>query len=110
MIPSRDRLSEWRDRLSEYRSSGLTVAAWCRKNGLSEFTYYYWRRRIASSSACAPTAVVEQQWLPLAVTVEGSTVQQLTVRIGRAEIDVSAGFDPGLLASVVKVLEGRHAE
>lgn len=40
------RLAVWTQRIAEYRSSGISVKRWCRENGVSEKTYYYWQRRI----------------------------------------------------------------
>lgn len=40
------KLSEWAERVSECRNSGLSVKTWCRENGVSEQTYYKWQRRL----------------------------------------------------------------
>ena len=40
------RLSEWTQRIEERKNSGISVKNWCRENGVSEKTYYYWQRRI----------------------------------------------------------------
>ena len=40
------RLAVWTQRIAECRSSGTSVKSWCRENGVSEKTYYYWQRRI----------------------------------------------------------------
>ncbi|MDY3954655.1 MAG: hypothetical protein SOY83_04130, partial [Anaerovoracaceae bacterium] len=45
-LNSQNKLSLWAGRISECRSSGMTARAWCRENGLSEKTYYYWQRRL----------------------------------------------------------------
>lgn len=42
VMSSQERLENWTTRIMACRSSGMTVRAWCRKNGLSEKTYYYW--------------------------------------------------------------------
>lgn len=40
------RLAVWTQRIAECRSCGTSVKSWCRENGVSEKTYYYWQRRI----------------------------------------------------------------
>lgn len=40
------KLSDWAEQVSACRSSGLSVKTWCRKNGVSEQTYYKWQRRL----------------------------------------------------------------
>ncbi len=39
-------LAEWKDRIMDCRTSGLTVQVWCEKNGLNRSTYYRWEREI----------------------------------------------------------------
>ena len=46
VMSKQDRLENWTARIMACRSSGMTVRAWCRENGLSEKTYYYWQRRL----------------------------------------------------------------
>ena len=43
-------LEEWQDRIYARQSSGLTVAAWCKANGVSECSYYYWLRKLRESA------------------------------------------------------------
>jgi hypothetical protein len=40
---------EWRLRIAEWRSSGLTQALYCRENGLALATFGYWKRRLVES-------------------------------------------------------------
>lgn len=40
-------LELWQERFSECRRSGMTVAAWCEKQGISDKTYYYWHRKLS---------------------------------------------------------------
>ena len=40
------RLAVWTQRISDCRSSGISVKCWCQENAVSEKTYYYWQRRI----------------------------------------------------------------
>jgi transposase-like protein len=37
----------WRRALEARRKSGLSIAAFCKKEGISETAYYYWRRKLA---------------------------------------------------------------
>lgn len=44
-----ERLRFWRDLVSRQRTSGLTVAQWCAQAGVSQNSFYLWKRRL-----CAP--------------------------------------------------------
>lgn len=39
----------WRDRLGRFESSDLTVAAFCRSEGVSQAGFYQWRKKLGHS-------------------------------------------------------------
>lgn len=43
------KLLEWQQRLRKLKNSGLSVAAFCRQEEISEATFYYWSRRVRES-------------------------------------------------------------
>ena len=38
----------WRERLSRFRRGNLTVAEFCRREGVSNPSFYQWRKRLES--------------------------------------------------------------
>ena len=40
------KLLEWKDRVADCRSSGMSVKHWCEENGCSPKTYYRWEQEI----------------------------------------------------------------
>ena len=56
----RDRKKEsfWRRHLKAQARSGLSVAAYCRRHGLREYGFYWWRRELAQRDAAVPAAFV----------------------------------------------------
>ena len=55
----RDRKKEWfwRRTIRRQPSSGMSVRAWCRKHGLRESSFYWWRAPLARRDAEAMTLV-----------------------------------------------------
>ena len=43
-------LQEWSTKIAECRSSGMTVKAWCAKQGIPIKTYYYWEKRFVTEA------------------------------------------------------------
>ncbi|MFR8411218.1 MAG: IS66 family insertion sequence element accessory protein TnpA, partial [Butyricicoccus sp.] len=41
-LKHRAKLQEWSARIQNCRSSGLSVRAWCRQEGINASTYYRW--------------------------------------------------------------------
>ena len=42
---------EWRKRIEGQQQSGLTVAKFCHREGVSQATFYLWRRKLQSAQA-----------------------------------------------------------
>ena len=41
-----DKLGVWRQRLAKFNASGLSVAAFCRREDIAPTRFYYWSRRV----------------------------------------------------------------
>lgn len=46
----------WEMRLRQFRTSDLTVARFCQQEGVSAHTFYYWAKRVGSSSVSESSA------------------------------------------------------
>ena len=46
-----DKRAVWTDRLRRYRQSGLSVARFCDKEGVSAPSFYQWKKRLAQATA-----------------------------------------------------------
>lgn len=88
---------EWTEKLAAWRSSGLSIAAWCRQNAEGYHRFLYWRNRL------------EAQW-----SVPSGRFVELTLDHGQSplrlecngiSLHVERGFDPGLLTEVLAVLK-----
>jgi transposase-like protein len=95
--------SRWREVLERQRASGLSVAAFCRRHGLSAASLYAWRRRL--SVAAPGPAFVEAKLTDVPAPAEAAGVVEVWLRGGR-RVRVGSGFDPQLLKELVAALEG----
>ena len=89
-----ERKSVWETRVAQYRASGQSASAWCAENKVSVCQLYYWLKK-----NCAQPPV----WIPVEIQ-EPYGESFLCVRVGRAAIEVKAGFDPELLLKVVQTV------
>lgn len=48
------KLQEWAARIQDCRSSGLSVRAWCRQQGVTAATYYRWERELLAAVGTVP--------------------------------------------------------
>ena len=97
----------WRRMVRQWRKSGLSVRAFCAERGLSEPSFYAWRRTLAERDA---TAV---PFVPLTVTPEPRPVTadngsagalELVLDAGR-RLRIGPGFDGPTLARLLALLE-----
>ena len=86
---------EWSGKISAWRESGLSVAAWCRDNAEGYHRFLYWRKRLEGSELQQLGRFVELELAapPLALECNGIYVH------------VPSGFDAGLLGEVLTVLK-----
>ena len=95
------RMEEWAQRVSECRSSGLTVRKWCEQHEINEKTYYYWQRRIWESMNESRSSRFVQ------IPVETASAGQNTavrIQINGAEAEICAGTDAATIEAVCRAL------
>ena len=61
------RYREWAEEIAECQSSGMTVTAWCRENGISQHTYYS-RLNVVKKELLKRAELPLQQIVPLSVS------------------------------------------
>jgi len=109
-----EREAFWRRALARQRESGLTVRAFCRREGVSEPSFYAWRRVVRERDAeRRPTAKRQPTrpgFLPVvlreAPTRDGGIV--IAWRGGR-RMHLPATVHPDRLAELVRALEASPA-
>ncbi|MFQ5467605.1 MAG: hypothetical protein ACE5DS_05655 [Kiloniellaceae bacterium] len=106
-----DRIRYWRRRMSEFASSGLSRAAFCRRRRLNYHTMTYWVKRLANLEGLGsdgdPASFVE---VSLPVEVEASLGQgrptSYEVQLGNGRsIRLGADFDAATLARIILAVE-----
>lgn len=94
---------QWRRRIDQWRSSGLSVRDFCARHGLSTASFYNWRRvlerRAAEHPAFVPVQVVAD------ATPEKADALEVVLLNGRT-VRVAPGFDAATLRRLLAVLEG----
>ena len=114
----------WRGVLKQQRDSGLSARAFCRREGLSEFNLFRWRRELSRRDRQASTAIPNRLageptappaspvFLPVRVIDDRSErvrpVMPIEILLPDGPIvRVPLGFDPRTLGDILAVLEGR---
>src|SRR4051794_23258575 len=108
MAPGRTRDEQkerqWRRRIAQWRTSGLSVRDFCARHGLATPSFYAWRRTLQQRAAAAAPAFVAVQVVADAPPAPAS-VLELVLADGRI-VRVAPGFDAATLRQLLTALEG----
>ena len=98
------RVKLWAERIGDCRSSGMSVRAWCRKNEISEKTYYYWQRRLYQQMVSA-TECVDFAEIPHGIQTGQSTGAAAKVCLSGATIEVYPVADAQMIQVILETLK-----
>jgi len=90
---------DWRSRISAQEGSGVSVKQFCKQQGLSEQSFYYWRKRL-QTPASMRFALVEAA--PRRGPAEHAALE-LVLTTGE-RLRISAGVDATTLRQVLEAL------
>ena len=97
----------WRGQVRRWRASGLSVRAFCVEHGLSEPSFYAWRRTLAQrDAAAAPFVPLTVKPKPKPATADDPSVAalELVLDAGR-RLRIGPGFDGPTLTRLLALLE-----
>ena len=97
--PAKER--QWRQRIAQWQTSGLSVTAFCARHGLTVPNFYAWRRLLRRRDAPPPAFV------PVHVVADAPPVSACLLEVvlpdGHA-VRVAPGFDAATLRQLLAVL------
>ena len=98
----------WHERISDLRSSGMTIVAWAEANHVSPYRVYYWLRKFRQAqeepAPSRPRFVAVTVAEPNDKSSPPMSSPPITVRVGSYSLEVHAGCDMELLSRVVRTL------
>lgn len=97
MEQAQERSAVWRERLQAQQASGLNITAWCKQEGVSAWSFYAWRKRLAEPMSCAPLIAVPLPGMAPEPMLELQTPSGYVLRLCSAE---QVGWLPAILAAV----------
>ena len=88
----------WSGRMQEQTTSGLSIRMWCAREGLTESSFHYWRKRLALSARPVRTLIA----LPN-VGLQGSPACEVVTPLGYV-IRIASHEQLGWVGSLLEVL------
>lgn len=99
----------WRGVVERQASSGLNVAAFCRKESLSAPSFYAWRRKLRQREDEPGPRDTSSPFLPVQITPNRSSGWVRIVLPQGVSIEASSAIDHDVLMRIVQSLDGPSA-
>ena len=121
--PAKER--DWRRTMADHARSGLSISAFCRREGLTPHTFRWWRQELGRRDRLGTTDGADQApspstglalhsaFVPVQVVPDapGPVPERCPIEIvlpGGPTVRVTRGFDPPTLDAILSVLEARR--
>ena len=96
---SGERESYWRGMLARQKRSGLSVAAFCRREQISPPSFYQWRRRLANG----PRSESAPQFVPVSIQPPAGADFEIRLPSG-VSVVAPSGFEQAALRRLLQVV------
>ena len=98
--PAIPKTDEWAERVAAQQRSGISVKQFCKEQGLTEYSFYAWRRRLQKKEPVR-FALVDRR----AARQEWATEAALELVLATGErLRIGAGVDAATLRTVLEAL------
>jgi hypothetical protein len=92
---------QWRERIAEQQRSGMSARQFCKEQGLSEPSFYAWRKRLRQQQPTVRFALVERGAARPEAAIEAGL--ELVMVTGE-RLRIAAGVDAITLRTVLEAL------
>ena len=100
--PANPKADEWAERIAAQQRSGMSVKQFCKEQGLTEYSFYAWRKRLQESGPVR-FALVERSVRRQERTAESAL--ELVLATGE-RLRIGSGVDSATLRIVLDALRG----
>jgi transposase-like protein len=101
--PANPKAEEWAERIAAQGRSAMSVKQFCKEQGLTEGSFYAWRKRLRNDGGPVRFALVERSARRQERTVEASL--ELVLATGE-RLRIGSGVNITTLRTVLDVLRG----
>ena len=98
--PANPKADEWAERIAAQQRSGMSVKQFCKEQGLTEYSFYAWRKRLREEGPVR-FALVERNARRQERVAEAAL--ELVLATGE-RLRIGTGVDPATLRAVLDVL------
>ena len=98
-----DRQQFWQRALEAQQESGISIAAFCKKEGIRQSAYYYWRRKLAGGVS-KPNQKSPPDFLEVVMPAGNTVALELVLSSGHT-LRINPGADDKILGHALSDLK-----
>jgi len=103
------RMGQWAEIMRERVESGLSITAYCEREGMPTNRYHYWQRRLRGAAAkellTAKTSPIPSGWTEVSIAENTNPCNSgIGIEIGKCRVTVENTADMEMLTKVCKAL------
>ncbi len=100
-----DKVAEWTARLERLNASGLSVARFCEREGVSAVSVYLWRKKLATAprSTAMSTTPIKSPFQRVELMTSALHSQSAVIRLPQG-VSIELGSDAQFAAEIVESL------
>lgn len=107
---------QWRERLARWRRFGGSVGEFCRREQVSQASFFQWRKRLAGEVASSrdegeprtpafvPVQVVASPHMAHQVVALPGVAPRIEIRLGKVRLGVPTTIDEAALRQLIRVI------
>ena len=100
--PANPKAAEWAERIAAQQRSGTSVKQFCKEHGLTEYSFYAWRKRVQEKGSVRFALVERSAWRQ-----DRTREAELELVLTTGErLRIGPGVDATTLRAVLGVLRG----
>lgn len=96
----------WKDRITNCRTSGQSVTAWCKANGINSKSYYRWERKLLTESGRnqAKHECTQERFAEISPISEKRYPAAAVLRGAGVTCEISNEIEPELLRAILAAM------
>jgi len=98
--PAKSRADEWAERIAAQQRSGISVKQFCKEQGLTEYSFYAWRKRLQERGPVRFALVERNARQP---EIPAEAVLEVVLATGE-RLRIGAGVDTATVRAVLDIL------
>ena len=98
-----EKVTLWKQRMTSFQSSGLSIKKWCRENHIEPPTFYYWRSRLENEIVTNQPTFVEVKQIEK--TIVATQAHHIAMSWKELHFEIASKEEADLAAYFIRQLQ-----